>query len=120
MKSQVLMQLKAEKLPPPEIACRACQFATWMEFRAGPKCYCAITQAWMYEPNQQPNQMVLACDKQLEEDEMEVSTSTPHKAVSQAPEPTSSPPDLVPASLGLDLDALAAMPVKKAGPGTFF
>ena len=80
MESKVLQQLKSEKLPPPEIACRACQYATWMEFRAGPKCYCAITQAWMYEPNQQPNQMVLACDKQLdlEEDETGRSTLSPN------------------------------------------
>ena len=80
MESKVLQQLKAEKLPPPEIACRACQYATWMEFRDGPKCYCAITQAWMYEPNQQPNRMVLACDKQLdlEEDETGRSTLSPN------------------------------------------
>ena len=76
MVSKVLQQLKPEKSPPPEIACRACQYATWMEFRAGPKCYCAITQAWMYEPNQQPNQMVLACDKQLDLEEDETGRST--------------------------------------------
>ena len=66
MHSQVLQQLQTEKLPPPEIACRACQHATWMEFRNGPKCYCQITEAWMYQPHQEPNQMVLACDKQME------------------------------------------------------
>jgi hypothetical protein len=57
----------------------------------------------MYEPNQQPNQMVLACDKQMQEDEIE-----PHKATSQPTAPAS-----------LDLDALAAKPFKKAGPDTF-
>ena len=76
MESKVLQQLKAEKLPPPEIACRACQYATWMEFRLGPKCYCAITQTWMYQPYQQPSQMVLACDKQLDLEEDQTGRST--------------------------------------------
>lgn len=101
MESKVLQLLKAEKLPPPEIACRACQYATWMEFKAGPKCYCAITQAWMYEPNQQPGQMVLSCDKQLELDAGET-----------APKATATPGVLVHAGLGLE--ALAGMPRKPA------
>ncbi|OIQ74635.1 hypothetical protein GALL_437080 [mine drainage metagenome] len=74
MTSKVLSQLKADKLPPPEIACHECQYATWMEFRSGPKSYCQITQAWMYEPHQQSSQIVLACDKQMEVDADEAGT----------------------------------------------
>ena len=69
MPSKVLALLKTEKLPPPEIACRDCPHATWMEFAEGPKSYCRITQAWMFEPHQRHSQLVLACDKQLEAEE---------------------------------------------------
>ena len=85
MESKVLQQLKSEKLPPPEIACRACQYATWMEFRQGPKCYCAITQAWMYQPYQQSSQLVLACDKQLDLEEDETGRATPSPKAMPAP-----------------------------------
>ena len=48
-----------------------------MEFRNGPKCYCEITQAWMYQPHQEPHQMVLACDKQMKlEDETAAPAAT--------------------------------------------
>src|ERR1035437_612585 len=74
MESPVLQQLKTEKFAPQEIACSACPYATWMEFKAGPKCYCQVTQAWMYEPNQQENKLVLACDKQMEQTESKSTT----------------------------------------------
>ena len=65
MESRVLQMIPSDKLPPPEIACRNCQCATWMEFKRGVRCYCAVTMAWMYEPDLQAHQLVLACDRQL-------------------------------------------------------
>jgi len=41
-----------------------------MEFKAGPKCYCGVTQVWMYEPMLAESKWVLACDKQMEEVEL--------------------------------------------------
>ena len=65
MESPVLQMIASDKLPPPEIACRNCQYATWMEFKRGARCYCAVTMAWMYEPDLQAHQLVIACDKQM-------------------------------------------------------
>ena len=65
-----------------------------MEFRSGPKCYCEITQAWMYQPHQAPSQMVLACDKQMKlEDE------------TAAPAATVMPSTVLPATSGLGAPA---------------
>ncbi|KGH00002.1 hypothetical protein P245_03250 [Comamonas thiooxydans] len=68
MESKVLQIVPSDKLPPPEIACKSCQYATWMQFKGGVKCYCAVTMTWMYEPHLDKNQLVLACDKQMEEE----------------------------------------------------
>ena len=65
MESPVLMQVSLEKLPPPEVACRQCRFAAWMEFKHEVKCYCSVTHAWMYVTDQPAAMLVLACDSQI-------------------------------------------------------
>lgn len=69
MESKVLQIVPSDKLPPPELACKNCQYATWMQFNGGVKCYCAVTMTWMYEPMMQASQLVLACDKQMDEEQ---------------------------------------------------
>jgi len=85
-----------------------------MEFREGVKCYCGVTQAWMYEPLQAENKIVWACDRQMEQPEggEVIVPTSPAKILKQS--------DAEPAGPVADfgLDNLPA-PVTQAGPDSF-